>query len=98
MRFLQTFSKHHEKLQRCKHFIKQMNRTLKVAIKRLMEDTKKFNAQRVSCDRNTTVTPHQFYTSPADWAVEIEFIKKATATWSTCNARRRALITNDVAT
>ena len=50
-----------------------------------MEDTKKLNAQRVSYDRNATVTPHQFYTSPADWAVEIGFNKEAADTWSTCN-------------
>ena len=65
-----------------KHIIRKLNRSWKVAIKRLIEDTKKLNAQRVSYDRNATVTPNQF-DMPADWAVEIGFNKEATDTWST---------------
>ena len=50
-----------------------------------MEDTEKLNTQRVSYDRNATVTSHQFYTSPVDWAVEIWFTKETTDTWMTNN-------------
>ena len=50
-----------------------------------MEDIKKLGAQRASYDRNATIILHQFYTSPADWAVEIGFNKEAADTWSTCN-------------
>ena len=84
-RLLQTIKRHHEEMKNCKHVIRKLNRTGKVRIKRLMEDTKKLNAQRVSYNRYATVTPHQFYTSHADWAVEIGLNKEAADTWSNCN-------------
>ena len=82
MRLLQVTKRLYNSKISCKDTTRELNNKWKMSTEQLMEATSEHYSRRQCYDQRATIVPHNFYSCPETWAVNIGSKPETADTWT----------------